>query len=134
MDRRHFVASLAAATVLPIPAQAAYSPLLYAPATWRELRDNGEKVVLNFRANWSLTCQMKQEILTRLVQDMPAYRDLTFVDVDWDTFGRAQWTERLKVDRRSTLIAMKGKTEIARVVNEPNERALRGLLDAALSA
>jgi len=112
----------------------AYAPIEYAPSTWRTLRDNGERVVLNFRASWSLTCQMKQDILTELLQTTPAYRSLTFVDVDWDTFGRSQWTERLKVERRSTLIAMKGKTEIARVVNDPMERSIRTLLDAALSA
>ncbi|MEP4194533.1 MAG: thioredoxin family protein [Aliishimia sp.] len=125
--------SLTAATFLPFGAHA-YSAVEYAPNTWRELRDNDNKVILNFRASWSLTCQIKQDILTQLLQETPAYQNLTFLEVDWDTFGRSQWTERLKVKRRSTLIAMKGKNEIARVVNEPYARSLRRLLDAALAA
>jgi hypothetical protein len=43
-------------------------------------------------------------------------------------------TERLKVTRRSTLLVMKNGTEVARLVNEPQARKVRALLDAALAA
>lgn len=132
MDRRNFLIALPA-IALGTPARA-YAPLQYAPQTWPDIRDNSDRVILNFRASWSLTCQIKRDILAKLLEETPRYRALTFLDVDWDTFGRAQWTERLKVDRRSTLIAMRQKTEIARIVNKPTERALRGFLDRALDS
>ena len=132
MHRRAFLTALPA-TLLLTPALS-YSPLEYAPQTWPEIRDGNERVILNFRAEWSLTCQMKQDILTELLAQEPRYQALTFLDVDWDTFGRSQWTERLKVERRSTLVALKGRDEVARVVAEPSERAIRRFLNAALSA
>lgn len=132
MNRRRFLAALPA-TLLAGPALA-YAPLTYAPQTWPEIRDSRDRVVLNFRASWSLTCQMKRDILAKLLDEDPRYRALTFLDVDWDTFARSQWTERLKVERRSTLIALQGRDEIARIVNEPTERALRRFLDAALQS
>ncbi len=132
MHRRLFLTSLAAAT-LPITATA-YSPLQYGPASWGDVRANNDRLVLNFRAAWSLTCQIKADLLANILTSSPQYRALTFVDVDWDTFGPSQWTERLGVQRNSTLIAMKDEKEIARLVNEPYERALRRLLDTALAA
>ena len=132
MHRRAFLTSLPAA-ICAAPSLG-YSPLDYAPETWPDIRDGRDRVIVNFQASWSLTCQIKRDILSTLLAENQSYQALTFVDVDWDTFGRSQWTERLKVERRSTLVALKGPTEVARVVNEPDIRALRKFLDAALSA
>ncbi len=131
MNRRTFLMALPAA--LSAKPSLAYSPLTYAPQTWRDIRDTRERVVLNFRASWSLTCQMKREILEKLLAEEPRYSALTFIDVDWDTFARAQWTESLKVERRSTLVAMRGGEEVARIVNEPSEHAMRRFLHTALA-
>lgn len=134
MFRRHFLTALGASIVVPNTGLA-YSPVTYAPATWSDLRDTSGKLVVNFRASWSLTCQIKEDLLRELLQQNPDYSALTFVNVDWDTFGRSNWVQRrLKVERRSTLIAFQGKTEIGRLVNQPYEEPLRMFLDAALSA
>ena len=132
MNRRAFLASLPAAA-LSAPALA-YSPLTYAPQTWRDIRETRERVVLNFRASWSLTCQMKRDTLTKLLAEEPRYSALTFMDVDWDTFATAQRTERLRVERRPTLVAMRNGEEVARLVADPSEQALRRFLDTALTA
>jgi thioredoxin-like negative regulator of GroEL len=132
MNRRAFLASLPAA-LLSAPVLA-YSPLTYTPQTWRDVRDSRERVILNFRAAWSLTCQMKRDVLEKVLAEEPRYGALTFIDVDWDTFAHAQWTERLKVERRSTLVAMRNGEEVARLVAEPSEQAVRRFLDMALTA
>ena len=132
MYRRAFLLSGLAAA-LP-GAALAYPSAPYAPTTWPDIRDGADRIVLNFQANWSLTCQIKREILTELIAENPAYARLTFVDVDWDTFGRSEWVQkRLKVERRSTLIAFQGKTELARLENNPSKAAIRTFLDAALA-
>jgi hypothetical protein len=133
MDRRVFLTGASALMALPTTTLA-YSPVTYGPSTWSDVRDSAERVVVNFRAEWSLTCQMKRELLQGLLEANPDYQRLTFVDVDWDTFGRSDWVQRrLKVERRSTLIAFEGKKEIARIVNEPFERPMRAFLDRALA-
>mmetsp|Transcript_6976 Transcript_6976/g.11202 ORF Transcript_6976/g.11202 Transcript_6976/m.11202 type:complete len:132 (+) Transcript_6976:959-1354(+) len=131
MHRRTFI--LSAAAFVPT-LTSAYPAQVFSPATWNGLKDTGEVVILNYRASWSLTCQIKAELIAEALAANPAYGRLTFVDVDWDTFGRSQMTERLKVTRRSTLLVMKNGSEVTRLVNEPYERKVRALLDAALAA
>ena len=134
MHRRHFLSLGAAATLIPVAARASYEAMPYEWGMRRELAASDQPVILNFRSSWSLTCQIKEQILAGLKAANPAYRRLTFIDVDFDTYGPSQWVERLGVRRRSTLVAMKGEREIARVENEPVEDRLRALLDAALAA
>lgn len=137
MHRRTFLLSTAALapSMVLVPSMAlAYSAENFSPAVWRDLRDTNQTVVLNYRASWSLTCQIKAGLIAEALAENPAYAQLTFVDVDWDTFGRSQMTERLKVTRRSTLVVMKNGSEVTRLVNEPYARKVRALLDAALAA
>ncbi len=131
MHRRTFL--LSAAAFLPSMALC-YPAETFSPAVWRDLRATNQTIVLNYRASWSLTCQIKAELIAEALADTPAYNRLTFIDVDWDTFGRAQLTEKLKVKRRSTLLVMKNGSEIARLENEPYARKVRALLDTALAA
>ena len=42
--------------------------------------------------------------------------------------------DRLKIPRRSTLVAMKGKKEIGRIVADTSKRNIKTLVDAALDA
>lgn len=131
MHRRTFLLSTAAL----IPSMAfGYSAETFSPAVWRALGDTNQTVVMNYRASWSLTCQIKAELIAQALSENPAYSRLTFVDVDWDTFGQSQLTQKLNVTRRSTLLVMKKGTEVARLENEPYERKVRALLDAALAA
>lgn len=133
MHRRTFLLSSVAATFMPT-LTLAYPAEVFSPAVWRDLRDRDGVVIMNYRASWSLTCQIKANLIAEALAENPAYGQLTFVDVDWDTFGRSQLTERLKVTRRSTLLVMKNGVEIARLENAPYARDVRGLLDTALAA
>ena len=132
MHRRSFLLSCAATLVPSVIL--AYPSEPFSPSVWRDLRETDQVVILNYRATWSMTCQIKSDLIAEAIAENPAYGRLTFVDVDWDTFGHSQMTERLKVKRRSTLLVMKNGTEIARLVNEPYARQVRGLLDTALAA
>jgi hypothetical protein len=137
MNRRAFLmmtaASAIAGTALPHMAQA-YTSITFTPEEWNRIRETDQTVILNWRASWSLTCQIKLELIAKLIGENPAYSNLTFVDIDWDHFGQSVMTNRLKVTRRSTLVVMKSGREITRIENQPFERKVRGLLDAALAA
>lgn len=132
MHRRTFLLSSVAAMVPSLAL--AYPADVFSPAIWRELRASDQVVILNYRASWSLTCQIKAELIAEALAENPAYQQLMFVDVDWDTFGRSQLTERFKVKRRSTLLVMKNGKEVARLENAPYARQVRALLDTALAA
>lgn len=135
MNRRRFLA-MSAATALALPGSldAGYEPAPFSPALWQELRASPDTVILNFRASWSLTCQIKADLLADLIAEEPEFTRLRIVEVDWDTYGPSQMAQRLKVERRSTLIVMKRGEEVTRIVNEPDRRALQRLLETALQA
>ena len=133
MNRRTFLMASATSLFLPISAHA-YSFIPYTPAAWDGLKQSDQTVILNFRASWSLTCNQNLELIAQLVGQNSDYRNLTFVDVNWDHYGQSVMASRLKVKRHSTLIVMKMGVEVTRMVNEPYERKMRALLDAALAA
>lgn len=133
MHRRRFLTA-SAALFLTSPAFAAYPAREFTPALWSDVQDLDEVVILNYRASWSLTCQIKADLIAQALAENPAYRSLTFIDVDWDTFGPSVLSQRLKVERRSTLLVMKQGQEVARLVAEPYPRKVRALLDTALAA
>ena len=136
IHRRHIVTGLTGLLALTsASAVRAYPAVTYAPRLWADLRDSNEVIVVNFRASWSLTCQIKEDILRDLLAEESRFRQLTFVNVDWDTFGRSEWVQRrLKVERRSTLLAIRGSDELSRLVNAPQKPLIRGFLEQALSA
>ena len=80
MHRRQFMASAAALTCIPSLSQA-YSAEMFSPTLWRELRGQPKVVVLNFRATWSLTCQIKADILAKLIADKAAYEQIQFLSL-----------------------------------------------------
>ena len=133
MNRRAFFLLSASALALPHSAWA-YSSVMFRADEWPDLRKSDQTLVLNFRAKWSLTCQIKLELIANLIAQNPDYGNLTFVDVDWDTFGQSVMTQRMKITRRSTLVVMKQGREVTRIVNEPYERNMRAFLDLALAA
>lgn len=133
MHRRTLLLTAAAAAVLPATSRA-YPAEAFTPALWRDLRQDDRTVIFNYRATWSLTCQIKAELIAEALAENPDYQRLSFVDIDWDTFGQSQLTQRLKVKRRSTLLVMKRGKEVARLENEPYARRVRALLDTALAA
>lgn len=135
MDRRSFIALGAATLMMPTASHAAYSPIQYLPSEWRSLRKENKIALLNFNASWSMTCQMKREALSRLLSENPDYADsIVHVDIDWDTYAFSEWTKAMRVERRSTLVVMKGTREVARLVAEPDYGKIKGLLDTALNA
>ncbi len=58
-------------------------------------------------------------------------RKIAFIYADWDVHARSPITKKLKVVRRSTLVMLSPKGELARVVAQTSESALKGLLDKA---
>ena len=95
----------------------------------------GKTVFLDFKASWCSTCASQERTINALQSENPAYEQaISFINVDWDKYGRSELTKALKIPRRSTLVALKGNQEIGRIVAGTGRAQIQGLMDAALSA
>ena len=133
MKRRDFLAASAALALLPMAVTAA--PLDYSPGLVKDRLAKGETVFLDFKASWCGTCKAQERVINALKAENPAYAEnITFINVDWDEYGRSELAFDLEIPRRSTLVVLKGEDEIGRVVADTRQATIKALMDAALGA
>ncbi|KPQ15333.1 MAG: hypothetical protein HLUCCO18_12400 [Rhodobacteraceae bacterium HLUCCO18] len=64
----------------------------------------------------------------------PAYdAAITFIRMDWGTYGTSDYARSLGVQRRSTLILMRGDDILGTVVADTRRDSIRALMDLALA-
>jgi thiol-disulfide isomerase/thioredoxin len=134
MQRRTLL--LAAPGVLILPRRALASErVFYTPGLAEEAMDKGKTVFLDFWTNWCSTCAAQDRVISDLRASDPAYdAAITFITVDWDMYADAQISRDLEIPRRSTLVALKGREEIGRIVAGTSRGDIKALMDAALDA
>lgn len=134
MKRRAFLIGTAATTMMPMMANA-NETLDYTPGLVRERLAAGETLFVDFKADWCTTCRAQERVITDLRSGNPAYdTSITFVNVDWDKYGRGELAQELNIPRRSTLVVMKGEAELGRLVARTSRRDIQSLMDTALEA
>ncbi|WP_127113545.1 thioredoxin family protein [Shimia sediminis] len=133
MNRRDFlILSTAAAVALPGVAVAAAN---YTPGLVQKHLDAGDTVFLDFKTDWCTTCAAQERVINALKSENPAYeKNIVFVDVDWDEYSDADLSRALKIPRRSTLVVLKGKDELGRIVAGTSKADIKALMDTALTA
>lgn len=133
MNRRTFIALAAALAAAPALLSAA--PLDYTEGLVKKHLAKGDVVFVDFKASWCGVCAAQERVIKKLKAENPAYADkITFINVDWDAFKRADLTKELKIPRRSTLVVLKGDQELGRIVAQTSEASIKSLMDTALSA
>ena len=134
MKRRDFLALSAAASLTPYALHAA-EPLQYPPGAAEAAMDAGKIVLLDFWASWCSTCAAQEQVLADLKAENPAYQEnIVFFVIDWDKYGKGDLSKSLKIPRRSTLVALKGRAELGRIVAGTSKREIKALLDMAMAA
>lgn len=134
MHRRNFLALSAGMTLFPF-ASGAIAATPYTPGAAEAAMDAGKAVLLDFWASWCSTCAAQGRVLAELKAETPAYeQNILFFVVDWDQYGKGELSRALKIPRRSTLVALKGRQELGRIVAGTSRADIKALLDRALAS
>ncbi|MEO0829310.1 MAG: thioredoxin family protein [Pseudomonadota bacterium] len=133
MNRRQFVLSASALSLLPLTAQAG-SFTTYKPGMIEAALKAGDTVFVDFAAKWCSTCARQERVINALRSENPAYdKAMTFVKVDWDEFqGHSVVTSR-NIPRRSTLLVLRGNQELGRIVAGTSQSDIKRLMDVGLA-
>ena len=132
MKRRIF---LSAVFSILITTQVGYAKdrIFYSPGLAEAAIEEGKVVFLDFWTNWCTTCAAQDRVIRKLRSSNQTYDSrITFITVNWDQYSNAQISKKLKVLRRSTLIAMKGSKELGRLVAATSQKDIKELMDKAL--
>ena len=133
MNRRAFLATSTAFALLPLALHAS-EPLLYTPGSAEAAMDEGKIVLLDFWASWCSTCAAQERVLAALKAENPAYaQKIVFFKVAWDADGQDTRATARRLPRRSTLVLLKGREELGRVVAATSKEDIQALLDKALA-
>ena len=133
MKRRAFIALGAVLALTPLPALAGVGWVTYEPGSVAALLARGDAVLLDYSATWCSTCKAQERAMDAIRAGNPAYSAaITFVRVDWDTYGRAPITKDLNIPRRSTLVLLRGDQELGRIVADTRSAQIQALLDLGL--
>lgn len=136
MNRRDFML-LSAAVTLTAPMAQADEPAnmaVYSPELLTTELKAGKTVFLDFNATWCSTCAAQGRAIDALRAGNPAYGAISFINVDWDTWGGGDLVAQLNIPRRSTLVVLKGNQELGRIVADTSKAAIKALMDTALAA
>lgn len=133
MKRREFLATAGAVALVPLATRAAVMD--YTPGLVQQRLAAGDTVFVDFKASWCTTCAAQERVINALRAENPAYDEaVTFINVDWDQYRNSDLVAALNIPRRSTLVVLKGQSELGRIVAGTSRSVIKDLMDTALAA
>jgi thioredoxin 1 len=120
-------AVLVAASVFSA-AQAAQH-VAWSPAAFASAQAAGKSILVDVTASWCPTCAKQRPTIAALENDPEFARAVVF-EIDFDT--QKAVLRQMRVIAQSTLIAFKGKNEIARATGITDPAEIRALFERSL--
>lgn len=124
MIRRKFMLAAALALVASTQAGHAATQSPFDQAAFDAARTANKPIVIAVHADWCPVCVKQAPIITSLAAS-PEFKDLVILVVDFDK--QKDVVKALRVDRQSTLIALRGAAEKDRAVGISTEDAIKTL-------
>ena len=106
----------------------------YVDGLIKQALGQGKTLFVDYAAHWCSTCAGQERVIKELRVENPAYNQMMFVRVDWDTFGSAPISRNYAIPRRSTLLVLKGDQELGRIVAATSKSKIKALMDTGLAA
>lgn len=136
MNRRELIAGMAAVGALSI-VPSAYSAagfVDYSPGLIDSELAKGKTLFVDYAASWCSTCRRQERVISELMGENPQYaQSMVFIRVDWDTYRSAPVVTERNIPRRSTLILLKGDSELGRIVAGTAKSEIKKLMDMGLA-
>ncbi len=130
MHRRTVLAALTGAlALLTVTAGRAAEHAEFTQASFEAAEKAGRPTLVEITAPWCPTCRAQKPMLSELTA-APKFKDLAVFDVDFDS--RNDVLRVFHAQSQSTLIAFKGRDEVARSVGDTGQASIAALLDKTL--
>src|SRR5438128_2047608 len=111
LNKRHLLAGLAVAVAMAVSAPlAALDKAPFDAKAFEAAQAAGKPILLEVHASWCPICKAQTPILARL-SSTPKFQDMVRFNIDFDT--QKDLLRKFNVQKQSTLIAFKGKQEVA---------------------
>ena len=101
----------------------------YKPGLIKAALAKGETVFVEYYAPWCPTCRAQASVIRDILSENPDYDEkIRFVRVDWDTYRNSEIAKKYKVRRQSTLVMLKGKKVLGKLVAKTSRSEIAGLI------
>jgi thiol-disulfide isomerase/thioredoxin len=128
--RRTILAAALAISATAAFAQAAGGPKAkFTQAAFDAAQAAGKSVLVEVSAPWCPVCKAQAPIIGSLL-GKPEFKNMAVFEVDFDS--QKDVLAKLNVQKQSTLITFKGKTEMSRTTGETKADAIEKQLKAAI--
>ena len=130
-SRRYVAAFVALATMLLsiAPSDALTRRLPFDQKAFDAAQASGRSVLVEFYTTWCPVCKIQRPFLTTLGQNSK-YQKIAYFEIDFDRHKDLARTFR--VHKQSTLIAFKGRKEVARSTGDTNKASIEALVAKSL--
>src|SRR5262245_28156417 len=134
LNKRRLLAGFAL-TLAATPFLAAVAPVValhkapFDAKAFEDVQAAGKPILVEVTAPWCPTCKAQAPILAKL-SSMPRFKDLVRFNIDFDS--QKDLLRKFNVQTQSTLIAFKGKQEVARSTGDTNAGSIERLLDKSI--